>query len=416
MQLVERHVITKNHSFWAELDQVCFASKNLYNKANYNVRQGFIFCGKYSNYNLLDKALKSTREYRAMPAKVSQQTLRNLELNWHSFFAGIEEYKLHPEKFLGRPKLPKYKDKEGRHLVIYTKQAVSKTSLKIGRIKLSGLNFSLPTKVKREKLNQVRIVPQSNCYVIEVIYEEKELKKETCTEEIAAIDLGVNNLIALTSNQLGRRPILINGRPLKSLNQFYNLRCADLQKQLPRGKYWSERLSLMTRIRQQKINDYFHKVSKYLVNLLLEWQIDTLVIGKNKNWKQKIKLGKANNQNFTKIPHNSLIEKIRYKCELKGIKVVETEESYTSKSSFLDSDEIPIYGEEKEKEKISFSGKRISRGLYKTREGKIINSDVNGSYNILRKAFPNAFANGIGRCVVHPRLVTPTKQKTKENS
>ncbi|NEQ41615.1 MAG: transposase, partial [Okeania sp. SIO3I5] len=127
MQLVERHVITKTHSNWAELDRVCFASKNLYNKANYNVRQGFIFCRKYSNYNLLDRVLKSTTEYRAMPAKVSQQTLRNLDQNWRSFFNSIQEYKLNPEKFLGRPKLPKYKDKEGRHLVIYTAQAVSKT-------------------------------------------------------------------------------------------------------------------------------------------------------------------------------------------------------------------------------------------------------------------------------------------------
>jgi putative transposase len=413
MQLVERHVITKTHSFWAELDQICKASKNLYNKANYNIRQGFIFCGKYSNYNLLDKVLKSTREYRAMPAKVSQQTLRNLDQNWRSFFAAIEEYKLEPEKFLGRPKLPKYKDKEGRHLVIYTKQAVSKTSLKIGRIKLSGLNFSFPTKVKPEKLNQVRIVPQSDCYVIEVIYEEKELKTETSTEKIAAIDLGVNNLIALTSNQLEFRPILINGRPLKSLNQFYNQKKASLQKQLPLRKYWSNRLSRLTRKRQQKINDYYHNVSNYLVKVLLDLKIDTLVIGKNKNWKQSVNLGKRNNQNFTNIPHNILIEKISYKCFLKGIKVVEREESYTSAASFLDLDEMPIYGEETEAESIKFSGVRLKRGLYRSKSGKIINADVNASYNILRKAFPKAFAEGIERCVVHPRLVTPTKQKTK---
>ena len=413
MQLVERHIITKTHSNWAELDRVCFASKNLYNKANYNVRQGFIFCRKYSNYNLLDRVLKSTTEYRAMPAKVSQQTLRNLDQNWRSFFNSIQEYKLNPEKFLGRPKLPKYKDKEGRHLVIYTAQAVSKTSLKMGKIKLSGLNFSLPTKVKQENLNQVRIVPKSDCYVIEVIYEEKELKTETTTEKIAAIDLGVNNLIGLTSNQLGFRPILVNGRPLKSINQFYNQKKASLQKQLPSGKYWSNRLSRLTRKRQQKINDYYHKVSNYLVNLLLDLNIDTLVIGKNKNWKHQVNLGKINNQNFTNIPHNSLIEKISYKCKLKGIKVVEREESYTSIASFLDSDEIPIYGEEIEVAEIKFSGVRLKRGLYRSKSGKIINADVNASYNILKKAFPKAFAEGIERCVVHPRLVTPTKQKMK---
>ncbi|NEQ40750.1 MAG: IS200/IS605 family element transposase accessory protein TnpB, partial [Okeania sp. SIO3I5] len=328
-------------------------------------------------------------------------------------FNSIQEYKLNPEKFLGRPKLPKYKDKEGRHLVIYTAQAVSKTSLKMGKIKLSGLNFSLPTKVKQENLNQVRIVPKSDCYVIEVIYEEKELKTEETTEKIAAIDLGVNNLIGLTSNQLGFRPILVNGRPLKSLNQFYNQKKASLQKQLPSGKYWSNRLSRLTRKRQQKINDYYHQVSNYLVKTLLDLSIDTLVIGKNKNWKNQVNLGKINNQNFTSIPHNNLIEKISYKCKLKGIKVVEREESYTSIASFLDSDEIPIYAEEIEGAEIKFSGVRLKRGLYRSKSGKIINADVNASYNILRKAFPKAFAEGIERCVVHPRLVTPTKQKMK---
>ena len=315
MQLVERHIIKKTHPFWSQLDRVCLASKNLYNKANFNVRQGMIFAREYSNYFLLDKVLKSTSEYRSLPAKVSQQTLRNLEQNWCSFFEAIKEYKLAPEKFSARPKLPKYKEKEGRHLVIYTKQAVSKKTLKGGRIKLSGLNFSFPTMVNYKCLNQVRVVPQSCC--------------------------------------------------------------------------------------------------KYLVEILLELKIDTLVIGKNKNWKQKVNLGTRNNQNFTNIPHEKLIEKIKYKCELKGIKVREIEESYTSRASFLDQDEMPVYGEEREGEKIKFSGRRINRGLYRSKSKKRINADVNGSYNILRKAIPNAFAEGIERCVVHPRLVTPTKQKMK---
>ena len=413
MQLVERHIITKTHSFWSSLDQVCFASKNLYNKANYNIRQSLIFCGEFSNYNLLDKLLKSTPEYRALPAKVAQQTLRNLEQNWSSFFAGIKEYKSHPEKFLGKPKLPKYKNKDGRHLVIYTAQAVSKKSLKQGLIKLSGLDFSFPTKIREEKLYQVRVVPKNNYYIIEVIYEKEEVKPKDKTEKIAGIDLGINNLIALTSNQHGFIPILINGRILKSINQFYNLKKAKLQKRLPSGQYWSNRLSLLTRKREEKINDYFHKVSSYLVNILIEYEIDTLVIGKNKNWKHKIELGKRNNQNFTSIPHNKLREKIKYKCQLVGIKVIEREESYTSVASFLDLDEMPTYGVVREEEKVKFSGRRIKRGLYRSGSGKLINADVNASYNILRKAFPNAFVEGIERCVVQPRLVTPTKQKMK---
>ena len=298
MKLVERHVITKTNSIWSQLDDVCFASKNLYNKANYNMRQSLLFCGEFSSYNLLDKILKSTPEYRALPAKVAQQTLLNLEQNWRSFIAAIQEYKLHPEKFSARPKLPKYKHKDGRHLVIYTAQAVSKKSLKKGRIKLSKLNFSFKSKVKYDNLNQVRVIPQNNCYMIEVIYEKKEEKVKEKSNKIAAIDLGINNLIALTSNQLGSEPILINGRVLKSINQFFNLKKANLQKQLPKGQYWSNRLSHLTRKREQKINDYFHKVSNYVVNMLNDWQIETLVIGKNKNWKQNCKLGKKNNQNF----------------------------------------------------------------------------------------------------------------------
>jgi len=289
----------------------------------------------------------------------------------------------------------KYKDKNGRNLVIYTAQAVSKKNLKQGLIKLSGLDFSFPTKIQREKLHQVRVIPKNNYYIIEVIYEKEEVKAKDKTEKIAAIDLGINNLIALTSNQQGFTPIVINGRILKSINQFYNLKKAKLQKQLPLGQYWSNRLSLLTRKREEKINDYFHKVSSYLVNLLLESVIDTLVIGKNKNWKQEANLGKRNNQNFTSIPHNKLIEKIKYKCQLLGIKVIEREESYTSVASFLDLDEMPTYGVVREEEKVKFSGRRIKRGLYRSGSGKLINADVNASYNILRKAFPNAFVEGI---------------------
>ncbi len=412
MQLVERHINKKNHRFWLELDQVSFAAKNLYNRANYNVRQGMILTGDFSNYYLLDKVLKTSPEYQALPAKVSQQTLLNLEQNWRAFFAGIKEYSIHPDKFKGPPKFPKYKDKNGRALVTYTQQAVSKKALKKGRIKLSGLKFSFPTKVRFDVLNQVRIVPQTDCYLLEVIYQKQALEPKAKTEKIAAIDLGINNLIALTSNQLGFQPILINGRPLKSLNQFYNQKKSHLQTQLPQGQYWSNRLNRLTRIRKQKINDYFHRVSSYLVGILLENNIDTLVIGKNKNWKQNLNIGKINNQKFTNIPHNILSDKIRYKCELQGIKVKEIEESYTSKASFLEQDTMPVYGEEKS-EKIKFSGQRIKRGLYRSQSGRIINADVNGSYNILRKAFPKAFADGIERCVVHPRLVTPTKQKMK---
>ena len=236
MKQVERHIIKRSHSIWQQIDKLCFLSKNLYNYANYQVRQAFIFEKIYLGYNKLYHACKKTSDYQALPAKVSQQVLRLLEQNWKSFFNAIKAYKIAPEKFKARPKLPRYKDKnKGRNLLVYTIQAISKLWLKKGIVKLSGVDILIPTKV--EDIDRVRVIPKTGQYVIEVVYE----KKESCTvhnpNAVASIDIGVNNLCALTSNQLGFIPILINGRPLKSLNQLYNKTLAKLQSLLPSHQY-----------------------------------------------------------------------------------------------------------------------------------------------------------------------------------
>jgi IS605 OrfB family transposase len=230
-------------------------------------------------------------------------------------------------------------------------------------------------------------------------------------EAIASIDLGLNNLVALTSNQPGFVPVLINGRPLKSINQFYNKRKAQLQSQLKGNRQTSPRIQRLTRCRHQKVDNYLHS-SRQIINLLASQKIGTLVIGKNAQWKNEINLGKKTNQNFVSIPHARLIEMLKYKAELMGIKVMEQEESYTSKSNFLNLDPIPVYGNIGTQD-ITFSGSRIKRGLYKTSSGRLINADVNGSYNILRKAIPNAFSNGIESCVVQPRRVNPLEVRAK---
>ena len=196
--------------------------------------------------------------------------------------------------------------------------------------------------------------------------------------------------MALTSNQPGFTPLLINGRPLKSINQFYNKRKARLQTQLKGSRKSSPRIQRLTRWIHQKIDNYLHHTSRLIVDILIAKQIGTLVIGKNVQWKTEIDLGKQTNQNFVSIPHTRLIEMLQYKARLVGIKVVMQEESYTSRSNFLDLDPIPVYG--KTDKDIVFSGRRIKRGLYKTSAGQLINSDVNGSYNILRKAIPKAFS------------------------
>ncbi|MEG3934340.1 transposase [Microcoleus sp. T3_B1] len=207
---------------------------------------------------------------------------------------------------------------------------------------------------------------------------------------VASIDLGLDNLVALTSNQPGFIPLLINGRPLKSINQFYNKRQAKLQSQLRGNRKTSPRIQRLTRCRNQKVDNYLHHTSRVIVDRLTAEQIGTLVIGKNAQWKTEIELGKRTNQNFVSIPHSRLIEMLEYKARLAGITVIVKEESYTSRSNFLGLDPIPVYGKT-EKEPV-FTGKRIKRGLYKTSTGQLINSDVNASYNILRKAIPNAFS------------------------
>ena len=208
---VEKHIFKSNNPIWKQIDDLCFLSKNLYNFANYQIRQSFIFNNVYLGFNKLYHLVKTSEDYKALPAKVSQQVLRLLDKNWKSFFKAFEAYQKNPKLFLGKPKLPKYKDKlKGRNLLVYTIQAISKKELRRGIVKLSGTELTIPTSVTN--IAQVRIVPQTSQYVIEIIY-EKEL---SCTvnnpNAVAAIDIGVNNLATLTSNQIGTTPILINGR------------------------------------------------------------------------------------------------------------------------------------------------------------------------------------------------------------
>jgi len=419
MQLTERHIIKSTSHRFAQIDELAFKSKNLYNAANYVIRQSFIYGWGYVSYNEMNRLMKSQVAYKDLPAKVSQQILMVLDKNWKSFFEAVKAYKADSSKFTGRPKLPKYKDKtKGRNLLVYTIQAISSKQLKKGIIKLSGTELSIKTQLNPNQICQVRLVPKCDSYVIEVIYDactERSRSEPESTlgnaNSLASIDLGLDNLVALTSNQPGFIPLLINGRPLKSINQFYNKRKARLQSQLKGIRKTSPRIQRLTRCRHQKVDNYLHHASRLIINLLLTKQIGTLVIGKNAQWKTEIELGKKNNQNFVSIPHSRLIEMLEYKARLAGITVIVQEESYTSRSSFLGLDPIPVYGKT-EKEPV-FTGKRIKRGLYKTSTGRLINSDVNAAYNILRKAIPNAFSDGIESCVVQPRRVDPLKVKGK---
>ena len=375
MILSERHII-KNSELFNELDNMCFLSKNLYNKGLYIVRQHFFNTEKYLNYNTLENILKKSKDvdYYALPTKVSQQILMVLDNNFKSFFKLLEKKKkgLYKEKV----KIPKYLDKDSRNLLIFTSQAISKKFIKNGIIKLSNVKHVVKTKVKVVK--HVRIIHKGNHIVVEVLY-EKQSKDIVTNNRYAAIDLGLNNLATISSNVT--KPFIVNGKPLKSINQYYNKTKSNLQSKLKNNEKSNKRISSLNLKRNNKINDYLHKSSTFIVNYLVSNNISMLIVGHNKEWKQNIKIGKKNNQNFVSIPHSRFKELLKYKCELEGIKYIEIEESYTSKCSFLDNEEICKH--------TSYKGKRVKRGLFKSNDGTLINSDVNGSLNILKKVVGN---------------------------
>lgn len=399
MKLVEKHVVKRGSPMFAETDELAFRSKNLYNRANYSIRQEFFESRRILNYETLDKLLQPEESYQALPRKVSQQILMVLARNWKAFSAASREYAKNPTKFFGLPQIPKYKHKaDGRNLLIYTIQAIGKPGLKVGVINPSQASLSITTKVS--KINQVRILPRLKHYVIEVVYERACATNQLNPNLIAAIDIGVDNLAAVTSNHKGFRPILVNGKHIKSVNQFYNKRKAELQSKLKGNRKTSNRITAISTKRNARVDHYLHASSAYIIRILVQHGIGTLVIGKNEGWKQDINIGKRNNQNFVSIPHARFIQQLEYKAMLAGIAVVITEESYTSKASSLDGDEIPVHG--KTKTKPLFSGRRVKRGLYKSKNGTLINADINGSANILRKVFPKAFGEGIEGFVVNP--------------
>jgi len=408
VQLVEQHCISKSDPRYAIIDEAAFKSKNLYNATLYEMRQTFFNEGIYLKYEEIHRRMQSHEAYKALPAKVSQQILMLLANNWESFKKAKAAYEEDPSKFTGRPQIPKYKHKtEGRNILVYTVQAVSKRGLKRGLIQPSMLPIEVQT--KHTAIHQVRIIPRNGHYVVEVVYSKEPVQAQVDPSFCVAIDLGVTNLAAITSNRAGFIPRLVNGRTLKAMNQWYNKRMKELKLCLPKEdrECVTKQMEQITNTRNRQVNHYLHAASKGIIDFLVKEGVGTIIVGKNPLWKQEAGMGKRNNQNFVSIPHARFIDMLTYKAELVGIQVEVQEESYTSKASFLDLDPIPTYklGDDTE---YTFSGKRFGRRnrLYRTKDGRVICADVNGSYNILRKSKPGAFANagakGIAAYVVQP--------------
>jgi putative transposase len=372
-------------------------SKNLYNVALYTIKKHYEETGKHLGYNALEKQMRSQNQidYVSLPPNTSQQILMLVDRSFRSFFDSVRSYQKNKNKFKGIPRPPKYKHKQkGRNLLVFTTNQAKLKGKLIKFPKRTGLE-SLTTKV--DNLKQVRIIPQSSCYVIEVVYNKQENRHENLDpQKHLAIDLGINNLATVVSDQPDLVPILVNGKPLKSINQFYNKKLAELKSKLKSPQRTSNRINKLTLKRNNKINNYLHHCSKFIVEWALTHNIGTIVIGYNEGWKQKINIRKKNNQNFVQIPFLKLVNQIKYKAELEGIVVITHEESYTSKCSALDLEPI--------KKHETYVGKRIKRGLFKSSKN-LINADVNGALNILRKATcDDSFLTGIGVVVTPVRL------------
>lgn len=385
---VEQQIIRRTHPLWNIIDEMCFNAKNLYNYANYIIRQEYINNKRYIPYKEMNFNLKTHQQYKDCMSQPANCVLRLIDKNWKSFFKSLKEYEKNPNKFLGRPQIPKYLKKDGRFNWMIPNNCCyfENGELKFRVRKLQSVRWKCRCV---GRLIQVRFVPRGCVYVMEIVSEVEVPDTPVENKRIVGIDLGVNNL-ATASNNIGEKPFIINGRGLKSINQFYNKRRSELQSKLPKSQFWSKQLEQITFKRFNRVKNYMHHASHYIVKWCVQHQIDTLVIGHNDEWKQNPKMSKVNTQNFVDIPYNMLIMQLKYKCEDIGINFIETEESYTSGTSFLEG-ELPC--------KENYNKKRrVKRGLFQATD-TLINSDVNGSLQIIRKVFPDAFSYGIEVCL-----------------
>ena len=483
-----------NHELFSYFDSLCFNAKNLYNVTNYYVRQVYTALkAKKINENqklvlkeidenldkmnevrlksygkALEKAKKSHKssvvkepklvlferpnqeksmiwyeftealfkvmkqvDYKSLPAQANQQTMKKVFDDWKSFFNALKAYGNSPEKFLGIPRIPKYKPKNGRATCYLTDQI---TEIKEGNyLKLPGTKLQLhigKVGLTAGKLQQVRIIPSYGRYEVELIFKsddnEKAIKRTEMEKNlfvfkpknVMGVDLGVDNLATIVDN-MGNQPLLIKGKWLKSINQYYNkLRARYVSiirngMQKHEGAYTTERLTNLDRKRNNRTKDFLHKCSSNLVLVAQERKIDTIVIGKNEGWKREVDMKKSDKQTFIGIPFSTFIEMVRYKAERVGIQVVVREESYTSKSSFLHLDPLPVYGE---KHETTFSGYRETRAFYKIKGTKQrIHADVNGAFNIIRKHVEGAFKSRDSRAILlSPKKLQLVTQKAKE--
>jgi putative transposase len=424
MLQAERHWIKENHELYSICDELTFKAKNLYNAGLYQIRQSFFERERSKNkenhsiISWIDVVSNFRKEQQedmlALPSKVSTNILKSLGNIMNSHYQLLKRfYDKSNTSVTHKPQLPRYLHKvNGRYVVEFTNQTISKKRGENGEIIICprDLNLLIPTKV--DKPECVRIVPKLGAFIIEVIYEVEESPLKH-TNNYAAIDLGVDNLASVTFSS-GINPLLVKGKKIKSINQGYNRLIAKAQSKLPTNQGTSKHIHRLWRNREMKLQSELHRITSFLSQYFDEMCIEKVFIGKNVGWKNNVSMGKKTNQKFVQIPFNTFISQLRYKCLLKGIEVIEQEESYTSKASFVDDDEIPVY--RKINHEPQFSGKRICRGIYETKDGFRLNADINGSYNILVKGL-NSIGKTIDRSDVsyHARIFKSSNHKSTKD-
>ncbi|HIU83904.1 MAG TPA: transposase [Candidatus Aphodousia gallistercoris] len=399
VQRVERHVIRKSDGNWQACHKLCSLSRKLGNCAVYLLRQRYFDKQPVLSRKGLDDALKLhyLGDYRAMPSAASAQRQGQvIAKQFKAFAKATAEYHKHPEKFQGRPQLPGYKKKyrtfyvgrngyqiRNHRLTITAGEDIVFSPMPVLCCKDQAFN----AKATEAVAGDLRIVPMGNTFIVELTYRVKKeeadnLSTSVCMDcnEALFCDLGIDNFATFVSTKPGVRPFLIKGKVLKSINQHHNKQVAEL-----RSKGHHSHIRIKSTKRYWRLHDQLHKASRLVVNFCLAHDLGRIVIGLNKEWKQGVNIGKRNNQNFVMLPHGKFVEMIRYKAQDYGIKVTVREESYTSKASALDFDEIPSVDKRSSRSEIVFSGKRIKRGLYRSAQGQLINADINAAANIGRK-------------------------------
>ena len=374
------------------LRDLCHIAKNLANQAIYNVRQYYFAEGEYLNYQKNYVLLKNFDNYRTLNSNMAQQILKEVDGSFKSFFGLLKLAKKGRYSFKDC-RLPSYLPKDGY------------ATLVIGFIRLNGdklvlpfsqsykkthkaIEIKIPPILADKKIKEIRIIPKANArfFEIQYIYEAECIQRNLNTSNALAIDLGINNLVTAVSST--GESFIIDGRRLKSINQWFNKENARLQGIKDKQNFGSKptkRQKAIARDRNNKVNDYMSKAARKVIDYCIKNDIGVLVVGYNETFQRNAQIGRVNNQSFVSIPYGKLREKLEYLCELNGITYIKQEESYTSKASFWDEDDIPVYNEDNPQSYV-FSGKRVHRGLYKCSDGKMLNADVNGALNILRKS------------------------------